>query len=260
MEYRFVIFNWKLNPGSSEEADRLMRDTEKAVQGVERATVVACPPFQYLFDFVNRKSKIVHLSLGAQDCFWESGGAHTGEISPVALKQTGISYVIVGHSERALAGETDEMVAKKIVAACEAGLVPVVCVGENAAVHAKGSRAVEKFLAGQLAARLERARAVAHHYKQRMILVYEPIWAISTHSGNVSDAPEDAAAGIAWMKREAQKLLALDVSLPVLYGGSVNGANCEALAARREIDGFLVGHASLNPKEVRTIVAAADQI
>lgn len=256
--HRYVVFNWKLNPSSRDEAEKLMQTTIKASQGVQLTTVVACPPLQYVFGFGLDVSRSVHMGLGAQDCFWEDAGAYTGEVSPLALKQSGISYVILGHSERPLAGETDEMVSKKITKALESGLTPIVCFGEDAQTHERGPRAVEKSLAGQLEARLGKLALLPLHQRMRVIATYEPVWAISGHSGNIADAPSDSRDRIGWVKTAVQRICNLEQSLEVLYGGSVNANNIKAFCQEPIIDGFLVGHASLNPAEVRTIIETAE--
>ena len=256
--HRYVVFNWKLNPPSRDEADKLIQATIKASQNVQQTTVVACPPFQYLFRFADTINRSVRMGLGAQNCFWEDAGAYTGAISPLALKQAGVSYVIVGHSERPQTGETDEMVSKKIVKALESGLTPIVCFGESLETHEKGSHVVEKFLTGQLEARFGKLAALPLHQRMRVIATYEPIWAISGHSGNVADAPSDSRDRIGWMKTAIQRICNLEQPPEILYGGSVNAKNAEAFCQEPIIDGFLVGHASLNPAEVRTIIETAE--
>ncbi len=256
--HRYTVFNWKLNPSSREEADRLMQAVVKAAQNVQQTTVVACPPFQYLFRFADAINRSVRMGLGAQNCFWEEAGAFTGEVSPLALKQAGVSYVIVGHSERPLTGETDEMVSKKIIKALESGLTPIVCFGEDKETHEKGSRAVEKFLTAQMESRFAKLASLPLHQRMRVIATYEPVWAISGHSGNVADAPSDSRDRIGWVKTTVQRICNLEQPLEVLYGGSVNAKNVDAFCQEPIIDGFLVGHASLNPAEVRTIIETAE--
>ncbi len=260
--HRFLILNWKLNPPTHAEAQRLLRDTVHAAKRVKQTTVVVCPPFQYLFGFVCRQSSVVSrqsIHFGAQDCFWESSGSYTGEISPLSLHQAGMRYVILGHSERVRAcGETDEMIGKKIIAALQAGLRPIVCVGEDEHAHIRGKRASMLFVTKQLHNRLYQCSNLSSAMLAHIIVVYEPSWAISTVSGNVADDPTDAATMIGHIKDQFKKM-GLSSLHEVLYGGSVHAGNIEPLAAHAAINGFLVGHASLYAREIRTMLAACEK-
>jgi len=136
-----IVFNWKENPQTLREAIRLFSVLTKQAQSKVRknSTIVACPPFVYLPELSKQLARNARLSLGAQNVFWENGGAYTGEIGPAMLKQYGVNHVIVGHSERRQLGETDEMVNKKVRAALAAGLHVILCVGEPLSVRKKGT-------------------------------------------------------------------------------------------------------------------------
>lgn len=206
------------------------------------AEVVVCPSFPYLAAFSGKAG----FKLGAQDVFWEnlrSGGAYTGEISAAMLKDFGAEYVIVGHSERRALGETDYIVNKKLKTALSAGLKVILCVGEAKEVRKRGFAAARGFVRNELRARLS---GVKKKFLKNIAVAYEPIWAIGT---GLADKPKDAAEVAGFIK----KLL----PVRVLYGGSVSSKNAEKFLAQKEIDGALVGGASLDPKEFKKIVEAS---
>ncbi len=191
----------------------------------------------------------IPFALGAQHCHWEEKGAFTGEISPVFLAKLDVAYVICGHSERReLFGETDEMVALKAAAILAHGMTPIVCVGETLAEREAG--ATETKVVGQVRAALggRPAEQVAG-----LVVAYEPIWAIGT--GRTA-TPDDAQSVCATIRGEIGALLGPDAAaaVRVQYGGSVKAANIAALMAQPDIDGALVGGASLNPDEFAQIV------
>ncbi len=206
------------------------------------AEVVVCPPLPYLRDFGQNKN----FKLGAQDVFWEnvrSGGAYTGEVSVEILKKFGVGYVILGHSERRALGETDEIVNKKVKTALASGLKVILCVGESKETKKKGEVAAKRFISQELRADLSGVKKI---FLKNITVAYEPIWAIGT---GVPDKPEDAALMSLFIK----KLL----PVKVLYGGSVNQRNAAKFLKAKELDGALVGTASLNPKEFKKIVEAS---
>ncbi len=251
---KILAFNWKLNPQTKKQAESLL-DFYAKNSAKAKSQVVVCPPFEYLFDFSRHlKSDIRYLNLGSQDCFWENIGPYTGTVSPLNLKLSGIDYVILGHSERRiLLGETDAMVNKKILAAINSGIKPIICFGENIDAHEKGKAAVKKFIKKQALDNLKDLNSFSLSQRSNLIFVYEPIWAISNNSGNIADNPSDADETIKFIK----ELLMTDYGLQipkVLYGGSVNSKNIAGFLAYPEIDGFLVGRASLDKGEIKKIV------
>lgn len=244
---KLIIANWKMNPKTVEEAVALARATD--VFGL-----VIAPPFPFL-EAVGKELK--NASLGAQDLFWENpAGAFTGEVSADELKALGVRHVIVGHSERRKnLGETDEMVAKKMKTAADAGLVPVLCVGESREEHDAGraKEVVERELKIGLS-----LLAVSYKLKAKSLfaVAYEPIWAISTNKNAIADTPQDAVNMVLYIQ-EVIRTLGIVEPLAALYGGSVNAANAEGFLSKKEIGGALVGGASLKPEEIKAIVAAA---
>ncbi|MCU1501952.1 MAG: tpiA [Ilumatobacteraceae bacterium] len=187
-------------------------------------------------------------ALGAQHCHWEEKGPYTGEVSPAFLAKLGVDYVIVGHSERReLFGETDEMVAKKVAAIQQFGMTPIVCVGETLAERELGE--TESKVIGQLDAALagRNAEQVA-----ALVVAYEPIWAIGTGRTATSEDAQGVCAAIRARVAETAGRDAAD-QVRVQYGGSVKAANIAELMAQRDIDGALVGGASLDPDEFARI-------
>jgi triosephosphate isomerase (TIM) len=195
------------------------------------------------------ESDDIPMALGAQHCQWEEKGAYTGEVSPHFLAKLNVQYVIVGHSERReIFGETDEMVAKKITAIQNVGMKPIVCVGETLDEREAG-QTNDKVL-GQLMSVLE--GRTAEHVKE-MVIAYEPIWAIGTGRTATSQDAQDVCAAIRQKIAEAVGKEAAQ-AVRIQYGGSVKGANAQELMAMPDIDGALVGGASLLPDDFAQIV------
>lgn len=214
---KLIIANWKCNPQTLAEAKKLFN-------GVKDTGAIICPPFIYLSVF-NYKF------LGAQDCHYEQSGAFTGEVSPKMLKDLGCKYVIIGHSERRIhLQETDEMINKKLKAALKKGLTPILCVGEK-----KGEKA-EIVVGNQLNKDLE---GIAKKNLNKIIIAYEPVWAISTSGGGYC-SPERA--------NEVRKIIKRKVTNKIIYGGSVDSKDVKGYLDIG-FEGVLVGSASLDAKE-----------
>lgn len=244
MSTKLLVFNWKMNPVGLKEALPLAKISDY------KNTVIA-PPFPFLREVgkVLKKSK-----LAAQDLFWENppaGGAYTGEVSASELRGAGVSYVIVGHSERRSLGETDEIIAKKAKTALASNLIPIICVGES--LNEKKAGKKEEVISRQLRIGLSLVGQIADgriKAKSRpLIIAYEPVWAIGTGD---PETPESALEIIRFIKASAKSYLPY---IPkVLYGGSVNSKNLGNYIKYKEIDGSLVGGASLNKKEVSRMI------
>ena len=243
---KLVAGNWKMN--GSLAANAALLDGLLAGLGKPACLVAACVPAPYLAQVSARVSGSV-LALGAQDVSAHAGGAYTGEVSAAMLGDFGVSYCIVGHSERRqYHGETDTTVAVKAHAALKQGITPIVCVGETLAEREAGE--TEAVVGRQLAAVLKLLGAEA----AGMVLAYEPVWAIGTGK---TASPEQAQAVHAALR--SQLLAAGDAiaAQPILYGGSMNAANAAQLLAQADIDGGLIGGASLKAPDFLAIVAAA---
>ncbi len=244
-----VAGNWKMH-GSHAEAARLVGELLTRGAGTGAAEVVVCPPFLYLAE-VYRQLAGSRIGLGAQDLCAEDSGAHTGEVSAGMLADVGCHYVIVGHSERrALYGESDGLVARKFAAARRHALVPVLCVGESLDERERDTtRAV---ILRQLDAVLETAGAGAF---AQAVVAYEPVWAIGTGRTATPEQAQQVHALIrGWI---AEKDAIIAASLRVLYGGSVKAANAAELFAMPDVDGGLIGGASLKADEFTRVCDAA---
>ncbi|MBZ9612949.1 triose-phosphate isomerase [Rheinheimera maricola] len=237
-----IAANWKMNGSAA-----LVEEITLALVSVptEGADVLVCPPATLLRQFPTS----VNFALGAQNLNQEKSGAYTGELSAALLLEAGASYVIVGHSERrTLNAETDIVVAAKLTAAVEAGLIPILCVGETQA-----QRQQEK-TQQVIARQLDAVYASQPELLAKSVIAYEPIWAIGTGE---SASPEQAQQTHAFIRQHlAQYDAQAAVKVKLLYGGSVNADNCAALFLQADIDGALVGGASLKPAEFAQICLA----
>ena len=225
---------------------------ESIVGGVTAASAVCviCPPFVYLHEAAQALSGSV-VALGAQDVCAEAIGAYTGEVSAAMLKDMGTRYVLVGHSERrALYGDTSVAVARKFAAAQSAGLTPILCVGEQLAE--REAEQTEAVVEAQLGAVLQLCGVAAF---ERAVIAYEPVWAIGT--GRTA-TPQQAQQVHAFIRQRLGKEDAkIAAGLRILYGGSVKAANAKEIFAMADVDGGLIGGASLKAEEFLAIVAAA---
>jgi triosephosphate isomerase len=246
-----VAGNWKMH-GSRAEAARLVG--ELITRGTDRgeAEVVVCPPFVYLAD-VRSQLDGSRVILGAQDVCAEEAGAHTGEVSAAMLADIGCRYVIVGHSERrALYGDSDELVARKFIAAGRHALTPILCVGESLAEReGDATRAV---ILRQLDAVISTAGIGAF---VAAVVAYEPVWAIGTGRTATPAQAQEVHALI--RGRIGEKDATIGASLRVLYGGSVKAVNAAELFTMPDVDGGLIGGASLKADEFGSICAAAER-
>ena len=247
MRRPMVAGNWKMH-GSSAEAGRLIGELIAMGAGGGAAEVVVCPPFVYLAE-AGQRLRGNKILLGAQDVCAEDIGAHTGEVSASMLADVGCRFVIVGHSERrALYGEDDALVARKFVAVQRHGLVPILCVGESLEQRERG--ATHEVVSRQLAAVLSMAGVAGFG---AAVVAYEPVWAIGT--GRTA-TPEQAQEVHALIRgRIAEKDATIAASLRVLYGGSVKASNAAELFAKPDVDGGLIGGASLKADEFGRICA-----
>jgi triosephosphate isomerase len=245
-----VAGNWKMHTTLS-TAEQLCLDLRKTIDGVEGAEKVLCPPFVFLAlarDALAGSS----IKIGAQNAFWEEKGAFTGEISPPMLADL-CQYVIIGHSERRkYFGETDETVNRRLKAVLAQGLQPIFCVGETADER-QGGR-TEEVLVRQV-----RGGLAGIEIAPAFVVAYEPVWAIGT---GVPATGEMANETIAIIRRELASLYGSELaqSARIQYGGSVDGANIAEFMAQPEIDGALVGGASLKADVFTTIVAEAARL
>lgn len=241
---KIVIGNWKMNPSTLKEAKSLANNIEHGIRGISKVDVVLAPPFPFLRDvgMVAKKSK-----LGAQNTFYDTDGAYTGEVSVAQLKSIGVKYVIIGHSERRALGETNEMIHDKLQLTLKAGLHAVLCVGERERNHGEAFPPIIR----------EEIHAGLHGIKKsllkNMIVAYEPIWAIGTGK---PATPKNIFEISILIRRELFRMLGRKIALdvPILYGGSVNDKNATEFISEGRMDGLLVGGASLNHRVFSKII------
>jgi triosephosphate isomerase len=244
---RLIAGNWKMFKTQA-ETRAFFSAFLPLVRGVRRSDIVIAPPFTAIAAATEaaRGSKV---GIGAQDVFWEKEGAFTGAIAPPMLVEAGCRYVIIGHSERRLFfGETEQIVAKKTKAALSVGLTPIVCVGELLQ-HREAGRTEEicetQFLGGP--------GALTPEEFSRILVAYEPVWAIGTGK---TATPEIAATAHRFLRKCAEEKFSTEQAraMRILYGGSVKPDNIQGLMAQEELDGALVGGASLDANSFASVV------
>lgn len=252
MREYLVAGNWKMN-GSRAFSEELGSAIAAAVAGEREAgsaALLVCPPFPYL-EAVAGKLTGSPVRLGAQNVSQYESGAYTGEVSVSMLRDVGCEYVIVGHSERrALMGESSEIVAEKFTAVLEGGLKPILCLGETLAE--RESERTDQVIEAQLRAVFDVVEAARF---AGAVIAYEPVWAIGTGKTATPEQAQDVHRHIRAMLAGADEKVA--ASVQILYGGSVKGSNAAALFAMPDIDGGLIGGASLKAEEFLAIAAAA---
>ena len=252
--YRKTIIagNWKMNKTLSES--RAYAEEIKPMLGKPKwCEVVLCVPYVNIPAAV-RLFKESRIAIGAENCHYESTGAYTGEVSAEMLKELGVKYVIIGHSERrAYYNETDFTVNKKVHAALEAGLYPIVCVGES--LEQRELDVTMELIAYQVKAALA---GVPADKMRHVVIAYEPIWAIGTGKTATAEQAGEVCEGI---RAVVRKLYGARVAraVTIQYGGSMNAKNAAELLAQPDVDGGLIGGAALKPADFTTIVNAANQ-
>lgn len=246
MRKKIIAGNWKMNKLPN-EAMAFIEELAPLVKGTENEVVI-CVPYTDLF-YALLTAQGTNIKIGAQNMHFEEKGAYTGEVSGEMLKSIGVEYVIIGHSERRqYFNETDETVNKKLKKALSVGLKPIVCVGENLSQRENGEARTVVTTQTKLALEGLNAEEV-----KNVIIAYEPIWAIGTGK---TATKEDANETIKWIREEIQNLYGNDVASSVIiqYGGSVKSSNAKDLFEMSDIDGGLIGGASLDAQEFSKIV------
>lgn len=248
MRRPIIIANWKMNPLTFQEAEKLLLDLLPEAAKNKKVEVVICPPFVWLTDLSHKYKKSV--VFGGQNVFWKDSGPYTGEISPQMLKSSGVSYVIIGHSERKIhLGETDEMINKRLKAALEAGLVSVLCIGEKE----RSGDGIPAVVGEQLKKALE---GVGKKSVKKLIVAYEPVWAVSTMPGSQADNPDNAFRAMIFIRKVLTDLYDRKTAegVKIIYGGSVSSVNIASFFKEGKMEGVLVGGASLDAQEFTKIV------
>jgi triosephosphate isomerase len=249
MRRPFIAGNWKMH-GTRAENTELIEGLLLGLPGQPMADIAVCPPFVYLWE-IGRLLKASSVALGAQSTCAEAVGAFTGEVSAGMLKDIGCTYVIIGHSERrSLYKEDDALVARKFLAAQSHGLTPILCVGETLEERERGL--TMQVVSRQLRAVLDLAGVRA---MTQAVVAYEPVWAIGTGK---NATPEQAQEVHAYIRSDvAARDAKIAAGLRVLYGGSVKAGNAREIFAMPDVDGGLIGGASLKADEFLKICSAA---
>ena len=243
----FMAGNWKMNKTVGEALD-LVRELKASLSGVQGVEVAVAPPYTALYA-VHKELVGSSIHLAAQNLYWEEKGAFTGEVSPLMLKEVGCHYVIIGHSERRqFFGETDETVNRRIKAALAQSLKVIFCIGETLKEREEGKTfsVIERQVDGGL-------RGLGEREMKNMVIAYEPVWAIGTGK---TATPEQAEEVHRFIRGRLEKLYSRGVSedIRIQYGGSVTPENVQGLMTQPNIDGALVGGASLRAESFSKIV------
>lgn len=246
-----IAGNWKMNK-TPKEAEALLKKIAPLVKDAD-CEVIACVPYVDLCTAIEA-AKGTNIKIGAENCHWAESGAFTGEISTGMLTELGVEYVVLGHSERRqYFGETDETVNKRTKAALAAGLKPIVCVGEL--LWERECDITEEVIARQI--KLDLFDVSAEDVK-KTIIAYEPVWAIGTGKTATAEQAEEVCA---FIRATLAKLYGQEVAnaVTIQYGGSMNDGNCDELLSKENVDGGLIGGASLVAEKFAAIVKAASK-
>lgn len=236
-----MVMNWKMNPLTEAQAKTLLTATKKILPGA-----ITAVPTLFLAEAAKRKTKSI--CIAAQDGHWENSGAYTGSISMAQIRATGATHVIVGHAERRAAGDSNEMIGQKVAAAIEQGLTAIACVGESVRDE-QGEYLLH--IQAQLAPILA---ATPKSKRGKLVIAYEPVWAIGA---NEPMNPHDMHQMTLFIKKILiEHFGASGRSVPVLYGGAITPENLRDMAEGGEVDGFLVGRASIDPTQIKAFGAA----
>lgn len=250
MDKNIVIANWKMNPLTAKDAKALFYAVSDGARKFKNIETIICPPFPFVSLFSGTRS----VKLGAQDLFWEIQGAYTGEISGKMLKDLGCRYVIIGHSERRqYAGESDELINAKLKTALKCKLTPILCTGERAGEE------INEVLTRQLN---ECLKEITKSQLSEIIIVYEPVWAISTSADGKACLPDNALSAKLLIKKILAGLYGrfLAEKAAIIYGGSVDLSNAASYIKESQMQGLLVGGASLEAEEFVKIVEAVNSL
>ena len=244
-----LVANWKNHPDSIQRVTSLLNNLSKSSLTYKKVSTFIAPPYTY-FESVSKKVKSF-ASLASQDIFFLIEGSHTGAITPDILKSFGVRLAIIGHSERRALGETNKIASDKIKSAFQSGVTPLLCVGE---IERDNEGEHFEFVREQLRLSLDGVRRKED--AKRLMIAYEPVWAIGKKAKDAMK-PQEISEMVIFIKKVLTDIFGRELAehVPVLYGGSVESANASALM-ESGVNGFLVGHASLDAKEFKAIAQA----
>lgn len=249
---KLIVGNWKMNPETLEEAKVIVKKARNVAKKLSHTEVVVCPPTIFISSCVSKWDK-KSISIGAQDVSIEDGGAHTGEVGARMLTDVGVSYVIVGHSERRKSGEKDGVVSQKALKALDAGMYAILCVGEEkrdeSGTHYDVVRdQIKNSLAG-----------IPSKYAKNIVVAYEPVWAIGAQEPM---NPKEICEMAIFVRKVFSDVFSQDSAMKVrvLYGGAVNFRNAAEIIQASQVDGLLVGRESVNMPGFKELLKAVDKI
>lgn len=243
---KIIIANWKMNPTTSKEAVSLIKNNLTNLKNIKNTDIVFCPPFIYLESL---KKIVKKYSLGSQDLFSEDSGAYTGEISYKMLENLGVKYSILGHSERRAQGEDNNSINQKLKVLNKSSIVPILCIGEG---ERDMNHEYVNFLQNQI---LESTEGLNKKVLEKLIIAYEPVWAIGKNATREATPEEFLEIKILIKKVLALKFGIKNINnIRIIYGGSVDDKNVLGFLNIGESDGFLVGRASLDSKKFIKII------
>ena len=247
---KIIVANWKMNPQSKKEAEIIFRGISTSIKNLKSVDIVVCPPFPFIY--IKEKIKNKSIKLGSQDIFYEKEGSFTGEVSASMLKNMGVEYVIVGHSERRAIGDTNNIVNKKILTAIKSRITPIFCIGES---KRDTNGFYLSFIKEQL---IEGLAEVTKAQVKNIVIAYEPIWAIGSHAVREAIPPEFTEIRI-YIKKIISDMYDIKTANEsrIIYGGSVNPFNAEPFIKEGGALGLLVGRDSLSPKKFSAIINLA---
>ncbi len=248
MSKKIVIGNWKMNPVSLKEAEKWFSSLAKLVSKIKKTEIAVCPPFVYLERL--KKIRTSKIKLGAQDLFPGDSGPFTGEVSASMVENLGAKYVILGHSERRAVGETNELINKKIKSALASGLIPILCVGERERNQDHSYFEIVKIQVNEC------LKGVSKDYISKVLVAYEPVWSISSTENRRDATAGDASEMVLFIRKILSDISSPEVAhkTRILYGGSVNPKDASEFLINGEVDGLLVGKASLAPEKFFEII------
>jgi len=240
---KIIVANWKMNPESAEEAKKISFDIKESGNDFDKIKLIICPPFVFLNEIQTIFARSKKIFVGAQDVFAGQGVSHTGEVNAIMLKNSGMKYVIVGHSEKRAAGDDEMIVKKKLESVLDSGLHAIFCIGEkNRDEHGVQFNEVK----GQIESALLK---IPKKIISKLIVAYEPVWAIGK-SENEAMKPEQLHEMTIFIKKVLSDIFGFENAekVPILYGGSVTKGNAKEIVEKGNVDGLLIGRESLKTK------------
>jgi triosephosphate isomerase len=247
---KVIIANWKMNPYSKKEAEIIFKNISNSIKNLKNVEVIVCPPFPYLY--IKEKIKNKKLKLGSQDVFSLQEGPYTGEVSIKMLKNLGVEYVIIGHSERRMIGDTNDIVNKKILITLKSKINPIFCVGENV-------RDANGFYLSFIKEQIEEGlKGVIKSQIKNIIIAYEPVWAIGDNAKREATPSEFLEIKI-FIKKVIADIYDIKTAneIRIIYGGSVHPMNASIFIKEGGALGLLVGRDSLSPNKFSEIINLA---